>query len=131
MSIELVEVPGLKAHHQTRWRIRAMIVDGRDPVRVALLRWRRNYPAEYKAIMKVMRLAAQQDRVRSPKQVKKSGNPTHGNVYEMIAYTGIAQLMFFYDDADDALIICTNEHEKTGVIRMPPSSGVQHCGNFT
>ncbi len=64
--------------------------------------------------MKVMCLAAQQDRVRNPKHVKKSGNAAHGNVYEMIAYTSRARLMFFYDDAEESLIICTNEYEKKG-----------------
>jgi len=31
----------------------------------------------------------------------------------MIAYTGAARLMFFYDDSERALIVCTNEYEKS------------------
>jgi len=60
-----------------------------------------------------MRLAAQLVRVQNPKHVKKSANPRHGNVYEMLAYTGAARLMFFYDDEERALIVCTNEYEKS------------------
>jgi hypothetical protein len=113
MNLELVEIPGLDNIHQTRWRVRALVIDGRDPVRVALLHWKREYPVDYKAIMKVMRLIGQQDRLRNPKHVKKSNNPAHGPVYEMIAYTGVARLMFFYDERGESLIVCTNEYQKS------------------
>lgn len=114
MTIELVEIPGLDTRCQTEWRVRALVVDGRDPVRAALIRWQSDYPDDYKAIMKAMRIAAQQYRVRNPKLVKKSADKKHGNAYEFIAYTNIARLMFFYDEAEDSLIVCTNEFEKGG-----------------
>ena len=112
MAIELVEIPGIEPRFETVWKVRALVIDERDPVRTALLQWKREYPKDFRAILKVMRIAAQQRRVLNPKQVKKSTNPKHGDVYEMIAYTGVARLMFFYDEADETLIICTNKYEK-------------------
>jgi len=96
-------------------------------VRAALVRWQREYPDDYKAIMKVMRLAAQQHRVLNEKHVKKSSNSTHGNAYEMIAYTGVARLMFFYDAGERSLIVCTNEFEKS---RGDQSAAFHLCTRF-
>jgi hypothetical protein len=127
VTIELLEIPGLEARHQTEWNVRALVVDGRNPVLAALARWQREYPADYSAIMKVMRLAAQQKRVRNPKHVKKSSDPKHGNAYEMIAYTGVARLMFFYDEDEEALIVCTNEFEKGG---GDQSAAFLRCATF-
>ena len=127
MAIELLDIPGLDARHQTTWKVRALVVDGRDPVRAALFRWQREYPDDYKAIMKVMRLAAQQYRVHNPKHVRKSTDPKHGNAYEMIAYTGVARLMFFYDQGDESLILCTNEFEKS---RGDQSAAFQLCALY-
>ena len=113
MSIELVEIPGIEAQYQTKWKVRALVVVGRDPVREALIRWQKHYPDDYKAIMKAMRIAAQKYRVYNQKLVKKSTDSSHGNAYEFIAYTNIARLMFFYDEGDESLIVCTNEFEKS------------------
>lgn len=112
MTVELVHIPGVDPSHETVWEVRALVVDGRDPVRSALFRWRREYPDDYRAILKVMRLAAQQYRVLNPKHVKRSSNESFSEVYEMIAYTGIARMMFFYDESGPSLIVCSNEHEK-------------------
>lgn len=113
MPIELVEIPGLETQHQTEWKVRALVVDGRDPVRAALIRWQRENPGDYKAIMKALRMAGQQQRLHNQKLVKKSTDANHGNAYEFIAYTGVARLMFFYDKGNESLIICTNEFEKS------------------
>jgi hypothetical protein len=112
MSIELVDIPELSVPLNAKWQVRALVVDGRDPVRVALFNWKRAYPNDYKAIIKVLKLAASQRRVLNQKHVKKSRNKAHGEVFEAIAYTGIARLMFFYDEREKSLIVCTNEYEK-------------------
>jgi hypothetical protein len=127
VTIELLEIPGLDARQPTVWKVRALVVDGRNPVLAALVRWQREYPDDYKAIMKVMRLAALQKRVLNPKHVKKSADERHGNAYEMLAYTGIARLMFFYDEGTESLIICTNEFEKGG---GDQSAAFQRCVTF-
>ncbi len=113
MRVELVEILGVETQHQTKWKVRALVVDGRDPVRAALVRWQREHPDDYKAIMKAMRMAGQQHRLHNQKLVKKSSNPKHGNAYEFIAYTGVARLMFFYDEGSESLIVCTNDFEKS------------------
>src|SRR6267142_261697 len=113
MELELVEIPGLGQQHETVWKVRALMVNGRDDVTHALLRWKREHPDDYKAIMKVMRFAAQQHRVQNPKHVKRSANSGHGNAYEMIAYTGIARVMFFYDEGHEKIIVCTNHYQKS------------------
>lgn len=127
MKITLEDIPGVDARCEKVWKVRALVVDGRDPVRAALARWQKGHPGDYKAILKVMRLAAQQRRVNNPKHVKKSTNPRHENVYEMIAYTGVARLMFFYDERDYALIVCTNEYEKS---RGDQDAAFQRCDEF-
>ena len=112
--VVLVEIPGFDPKFETEWKVRALVVNGQDPVRAALIRWSRSCDKDFTAIMKVMRLAAQQKRVRNPKHVKKCANSAHGDVYEMIAYTSTARLMFFYHEAEQSLIVCTNDYEKKG-----------------
>jgi len=62
MKLELVEIPGLEQRFETEWRVRALVVDGKSPVLAALARWHSRNTDDYKAIMKVMRLAAQQEK---------------------------------------------------------------------
>lgn len=113
---KLVEIPGLDPSVQTVWKVRALVIGDRNPTLAALDRWGREHPKAHKVIIKVMKIAAQQQRVQNPKHVKKSTNETHGDVYEMIARTDIARLFFFYEKGEkgeDSLIICTHEHEKS------------------
>lgn len=119
MTFKLQEIPGLDASVQTVWKVRALVIglpDGdRNPTLAALDRWNQHHPKAYKAIIKVMKLAAQQQRVQNQKHVKKSSNEKHGDIYEMIAYTDIARLFFFYEkgeNGEDSLIICTHDYEK-------------------
>jgi len=114
MKVELAEIPGFDARYEKMWKVRALAIDNKNPALAALVNWQKHRPNDFRAILKVMRIAAQQDRVRNPKHVKKCGNPKHGEVYEMIAYTSTSRLMFFYDNDGESLIVCTNEHEKKG-----------------
>ncbi len=117
MTITLAEIPGLNPAVQTVWKVRALVISDRNPTQAALDRWIVAHPEAHKSIIKVMKLAAQQRRVQNQKHVKKSTNPKHGDVYEMIAQTDIARLFFFYEksaDGKNSLIICTNEFEKGG-----------------
>jgi uncharacterized phage-like protein YoqJ len=127
VTITLEDIPDVDPSIEAIWKVRAMVVDGRDPVQAALARWKKKYPNDYKAILKVMNFAAQNKRVSNPKYVKKSSNPAHNNAYEMIAYTGIARLMFFYDEREEALIVCTNEFEKC---RGNQDAAFQRCVDF-
>lgn len=124
MTIELQEIDGLEPKYETRWKIRALVIDGKNPVKAALVRWEKEREQDFKKIMKVMRLAAQQDKVRNPTHVKKSTNPAHGNAYEMLAYSDVARLMFFYDETEESVIVCTNEFEKS---RGNQSAAFERC----
>ncbi len=114
MRVELHEIPGLDDACQTVWKVRSLAIEGKDSVQAALVEWQKRYPNELKAIVKVMKLATQQQRVQNPKHVKKSSNPKHVDAYEMIARTGVCRLMFFYDEQNASIIICTNPFEKGG-----------------
>lgn len=58
MSDELKEIPGVDSRWETCLKIRALVVGGRNPVEAALARWQREHPKDFKAIMKVMKMAA-------------------------------------------------------------------------
>ncbi len=111
MKIGLLEIPRMNASQQTCWKIRALVVDGRAPALDALLTWRESEEADYKKIMKVMRIVGQRNRVQIEKYIKKSANPAHGDVYEMRADRSHARLMFFYSE-DESIIVCTNSYWK-------------------
>lgn len=112
MGFELLEIPGLKASEQTRWKIRALALDGRSPALGALLEWQESEKADFKKIMKVLRMLGQVPRVHDEKKVKKSSNPDHEGTYEARADKGHARLMFFYCEEDESLVICTNHYWK-------------------
>lgn len=113
MTIELIEIPGLRAEEQTRWQVRALAFDGKSPALVALHQWKQTEFADFKKIMKVMRIVGGMPRVPDENKVKRSENPAHGEVYEMRANKGHARLMFFYSERDDAaVVVCTNEYWK-------------------
>lgn len=113
MRISLADIPGIDLGSHMRWRVVALELDGKSPVLAGLLEWKRNNEADYKKIMKVMRIAAQMERVRDPNHVKKSDNPDHKGVYEMRAHKGSARVMFFYSERDRAVIVCTNPYFKS------------------
>ena len=118
MRLKLAEIPGLELSAQAVWKVRALVFvspeGDRNPTLAALERWIREYPKAYKNIIKVMKIASLKTRVQNHKHVKRSSNPKHGEVYEMIAYRDVPRLFFFYEDGSDNLIICTNEFEKSG-----------------
>jgi hypothetical protein len=121
MKAELIDIPGLSLRENTQWKVKALLINGEVSLAIdALDRWS-NDPAmkkDYERIIDAIQIAAQVERVDDENIVKASDNRKHGEVYEFRAYdherrrAGKARLMFFYDDSDDALIICTNSYEK-------------------
>ena len=121
MKTELIDIPCLSTSNDARWKVKALKINGMHSLAVdALDRWR-NDPAmkkDYERILDAIQIAAQVERVRDENIVKVSDNSKHGEVYEFRAYdyerrrAGKARLMFFYDDSEEALIICTNSYEK-------------------
>jgi len=112
IKIKLLNIPGLDNDCQSHWKIRALEINGRSLALAALKRWQARHQAEWKKIRKVMQIHGTQEEIKDEKKVKKSSNPDHGEVYEMRADKGHARLMFFYDSAEDSIIVCTNSHWK-------------------
>jgi len=112
MKIELIDIPNLEMGHPTRWKIKALVMDGTCPVLDDLLEWKRNSVADFKKIIKVMKIVSQLDRVRDEKHVKKSANPAHRDVYEMRAHHDSARVMFFYSEQEQCVVVCTNTYWK-------------------
>jgi len=112
VTITLEDIPELGLPLNTSWQVKVLVVEGRNPVKTALLRWKKENQRDYKAILKVLRLTAQQYRVQKQEHVKKSANADHGEIYEARAHKGTARLMFFYEEGSQSLIICTHEYEK-------------------
>jgi hypothetical protein len=113
VKLELVQIPGLRAEEQTRWQVRALAFDGQSPALAALRQWQQTGIADFKKIMKVMRIVGGMHRVPDENKVKRSENPAHGDVYEMRAHKGHARMMFFYSERDDAaVVVCTNDYWK-------------------
>ncbi|MGE3310610.1 MAG: hypothetical protein AB7O66_11615 [Limisphaerales bacterium] len=128
MTFGLEKIPGVDAKDETVWMVRAMSSDGRCPVLSKLREWMHERPQDYRAIMKVLRLAAGQKQVRNQKHVKRSENPADGKVYEALAYSLVARVMFFYDDRRTSkYLICVVPYEKG---RGDQSSVFRQCANL-
>lgn len=138
MKTELIDIPGLFTGANPRWKVKALF-NGEVSLAVdALDRWRTDpkMKKDYERILDAIRIAAQVERVRDETIVKQSDNPQHGEVYEFRAYdcktwrTGKARLMFFYDDSDDALIVCTNSYEKDKGAALAQDRMFEMCDRF-
>ena len=127
MEINLIEIPGIEAQHQTMWRVRVLEIDKRNLVLGELHQWSRKSISDYKKIMKVLRIVGQVDRIRDEKKVKKSSNPDHENVYEIRADKGSARLMFFYDPRDQSVVVCTNTYWKSKSSRTEQDNAFALC----
>jgi hypothetical protein len=109
MDVRLLEIPGLAAQDQGACKIRVLAVNGTSLALEGLAAWEDREPADFKKIMKVMRMLGNHGRhLRDEDKVKKCANTAYGDVYEMRADKGKARLMFFYDDENEVLVICTN-----------------------
>jgi mRNA-degrading endonuclease RelE of RelBE toxin-antitoxin system len=113
MSVKLIDIPFIDGRIPPCWRVCALEIDGKSPALAALLEWQRRELEDFKKIVKVLRMqAGQRERLKDQKHVKKSANPKHGDVYEFRAHRGHARLMFFYDDRDRKVVVCTNSFWK-------------------
>ena len=138
MKTDLIDIPGLFVGANPRWKVKALF-NGESSLAVnALVRWSNDpdMKKDYERIIDAIQIAAQVERVRDENIVKISDNPEHGEVYEFRAYdyetrrSGKARLMFFYDDSEDALIICTNSYEKDKGAAFAQDRMFEMCDRF-
>jgi|GEM_PF-1191583 len=117
MLFALQDIAGVDERYESAWRVKALsLADERlpnafkSPALSCLANWARCAPGDYKAIIKVLRIAGSTNpRVTNEKHVKKGAKYPH--IYEARAHTLKARLMFFYDE-EESTIICLNGYEK-------------------
>jgi len=127
LNLELLDIPGLKPEEQSACKIKALSIDGKSPALSALALWEASEKADYGKIMKVLRILGQVGRLRDERKVKKCSNADYPDVYEARADKGKARLMFFYDESDRSMIICTNEYWKGSGSQ---DTAFKHCNSF-
>lgn len=110
MRIKLIEIPGIRSMPRDVNRVMALSIDGACPAIAALSEWSEKEPANYKKIMTVLKLLGSCKRVRDENKVKRCA--TIDDIYEARAHTKHARLMFFYDESDSSVVICTNAYWK-------------------
>ena len=108
-KLELVQIPSILDSSSHRWKVRALKIEGKSPALAKLVEWEKSEPENFKKIITSLRMAAREFRVTIRKYVAKCNNR---DVYEAIAHSMEARLMFFYSETEKA-IICTNHCWKT------------------
>lgn len=124
MKIELEDIPGLEQHFSEppQWRVKTCCLGGAgNLVLKKLSQWADDpeMEEEYAQIIANIVVTACSERIESDTPfVKRNHNPENGEVYEFRAFNekieraGKARVLFFYDEEDGNMIICTNTFEK-------------------
>ena len=119
MVFKLENIPGLSDEEQCAHKIRALSLNGRNPVSAALLKWKRDCPADFKKIMRGIRFAVEheKDELLGTNYVERCDNAEYGELYEFRNNRCPLRLMFFFDENDQTLIVCTNDYQKSDAQR--------------
>ena len=125
-KVELVEVPAVPDFGGNVWKIRALSIGGKSPAMHLLSEWEKGEKQNFKKIIHSLKMAAREKRVTDRKWVAKCANSDLGEVYEAIAYTLEARMMFFYSEKERA-IICTNGCWKP---TKDQGTAFKHCADF-
>ncbi len=123
MNVRLADIIGVAPGWETRHRIRALEVDGKSPALAGLLDLQKRHQDDYKKIMKVIRLVAENDRVRNENHVKRCRK--HPELYEMRG--GNARLFFFYSPTTEEVIVCTNVYWKAKASAREQDEAFERC----
>lgn len=126
MKIELEDIPDLDHlfSESPEWEVKTCHLGGAGNLVLKKLdQWRNDseMKKEYEQIMVSIVTTACSKKIESDTPfVKKNTNPDNGEVYELRSYNekieraGKARILFFYDEEDRNIIICTNTFEKQG-----------------
>ena len=115
MTISLTDIEGVEPQGHHRHPVKALVIDGKSPVRDELAYWHDRECADYKKIMKVMQLVACNERVRNEIHVTKDAEDSE--LYEMRAHRGRARVFFFYAKDEEDTVICLATFWKAGPMR--------------
>ncbi|OQB39288.1 MAG: hypothetical protein BWY09_01152 [Candidatus Hydrogenedentes bacterium ADurb.Bin179] len=108
MGIGLVDIIDVKPSWQTRHCVQALARDETSRVVADLDDLKKRHLSDYKKIMKVIKIVAENERVNNENYVKQGD--THKDVYEMRG--GQARLFFFYTPDRKKIVVCTNYYWK-------------------
>jgi hypothetical protein len=111
MNIKLIYIPYIKSEWQTIHKIKALEINGKAPIIDELSKWEKGSLAEFKKIIKVMRLVASNKRVRNENHVKRAKR--YEDMFYMRAHKGSARVNFFYTKDDEEVVVCTSSYWKT------------------
>ncbi|HKL20438.1 MAG TPA: hypothetical protein VJ904_01455, partial [Tichowtungia sp.] len=124
MRIELEDIPDIDLlfGEEQKWKVKTCHLGGAgNLVLKKLTQWRDDpeMEEEYEQIIANIVVTACSEKIESDTPfVKKNANPENGEVYEFRAFNekieraGKARVLFFYDEEDRNLIVCTNTFEK-------------------
>ena len=118
MSFKLENILGLSEEDQSVHKIKTLAFNGRNAVKVALLKWKRDCPVDFKKIMKAIHYAGKHEKkyLINTNYVERCDHSKYGEIYEFRNNKCPLRLMFFFD-ANDTLIICTNDYRKSDAKR--------------
>lgn len=131
MKIRLVDIPGVSSEHQVqKVAVKALEINGRSPALDELTKWSESSQNDYKKIIAALRQVANQSKAELQKRVRSQNRvkfiKKYG-IYEARAHRGNARLMFFYAQADDAIVVCTNHYWKTKGSRKEQEQSFKTC----
>ena len=113
MQCKLLKVPGLDQRDESVTKIFALEIAGKSPALAALVQWAERQQADFKSIMKVLKLIGTSTRVLNESHVTRGEN--FPSSYEARADKRHARLYFFYDASETgSKAILTNQYWKTG-----------------
>lgn len=121
MKMELEDIPGLEID-KPKWEVKTLNIIGCGNLTLNKLEeWAesKEMQDECDQMMSNIMITAQSDKViEDTPYVKKSANDAHDEIYEFRAKNpvtgkvGKARIMFFYDEDNGSIIICTNTFVK-------------------
>lgn len=130
MKIGLRDIPGFEPDASDVWKVKALEVNGVAPVLNEMLQWKTSEKSDFRKIIKAMRFAAKQHRVRDEKKVKSCANKKYHGTYEFRADKGHARVMFFYDEQQESIIVCTTPFFGKGGSAKKQDAAFKDCHNL-
>lgn len=127
MKIRLRNIPGFEPNPSDEWEVKTLEINDSSPVLSELLQWKRSENANYKKIIKAMEFAAKQHRVHDKKKVKPCANKKYDGTYEFRAHQGDARVMFFYDESEESIIVCTTPFFGKGGSSKRQDTAFKNC----
>ena len=126
MGFTLTRIIGVDPAWETAHRVRALCWNGRSPVLKELADLQKRHPEDYRRLMAVVRLVAENQRVANRNHVKPSKQ--FPGVFEMRG--GGIRLFFFYTPDADEVVVCANSYWKAKPGRSEQHAAFERCARL-